>query len=634
MRAFIPCRALLPALILGAGLMFSPARADDRAPCDNRDTPPDVKIAACSARLSRNEVKGKDLAITLCNRGVGYAAKGDYDNALADYDKSIGVDPTYARAFDSRGNAYYSKRDYDRAIADYGQAIKLDPNSAIPLRNRALAYRVKRDYDRALVDLNEALRLDPKFRDAINDRGLVYEVKNDYDRAIAEFSEVVRLDPKFAPAFFSRGLVYGAKGDVDRMKADYDKAIELNPTQAAYLNGRVYVWLRKNDTDHAMADAEQALRIAPTFGYLYNTRGEVWRAKGDLDRAIADYNEALLRTPNLAVALVNRGAAYRAKGDLSRAIGDLDEAIRRYSSYGTAYAERGLALQAKGDRDRARSDFEQVTTLPATNEGARKALAVAREQLAALGGPVSSSSTTIAPRTIPGRRVALVIGNSAYTAVPALANPQRDAAAVAATLRNVGFQKVTLESDLTREKLFNALRAFAGEAEQADWAIVYYAGHGVEMNGINYVIPIDAKLATDRDVEFEAVALDKIMSAVDGAKKLRVVLLDACRDNPFTNQMRRSVASRSIGRGLAEVEPDAGMLVVYAAKHGQTALDGDGTNSPFVTALINRMKTPGIEIRRLFDLVRDDVLATTNRRQQPFSYGSVSGAEDFYFVQK
>jgi uncharacterized caspase-like protein len=113
-----------------------------------------------------------------------------------------------------------------------------------------------------------------------------------------------------------------------------------------------------------------------------------------------------------------------------------------------------------------------------------------------------------------------------------------------------------------------------------------------------------------------------------------VVLLDACRDNPFANQMRRSVASRSIGRGLAEVEPDAGTLVVYAAKHGQTALDGDGGNSPFVTALISRMKTPGIEVRRLFDLVRDDVLAMTNRRQQPFSYGSVSGAEDFYFVQK
>jgi tetratricopeptide (TPR) repeat protein len=629
-------RIVLSVFLLLAGLMFlpAPAAADDRALCDNQDTPPDARIAACAARISRNEVKGKDLAITLRNRGLGYAAKGDYDRAIADFEASISADPNYAKAFDSRGSAYYGKHDYDRAIADFERAIKLDPANAIFFRNRALCYRVKRDYDHALADLNEALRIDAKFRDAINDRGIVYEIKNDYDRAIADFSEAVRIDPKFAPAYFSRGVVYGVKGDVDRMLADYDKAIELNPTQAGYFNARAYAWLRKADTDHAMADVEQAIRLAPTFGYVYNTRGEVWRAKGDLDRAIADYSEALLRTPNLGSALVNRGVAYRLKGDLTRAMTDLDEAVRRYWKYGLAYAERGLTLAAKGDRDRARSDFEQVTTLPATNESARKALATAREQLAALGVVAGGVPAAANVSLVPGRRIALVIGNSAYAAVPALSNPQRDAAAVAATLRSIGFQKVELEADLTREKLFNTLRAFAGEAEQADWAVVYYAGHGIEMNGTNYLIPVDAKLATDRDVEFEAVALDKVLSAVDGAKKLRVVLLDACRDNPFSNQMRRSVASRSIGRGLAEVEPDAGTLVVYAAKHGQTALDGEGANSPFVTALINRMKTPGIEVRRLFDLVRDDVLSATSRRQQPFSYGSVSGAEDFYFLQR
>jgi len=128
------------------------------------------------------------------------------------------------------------------------------------------------------------------------------------------------------------------------------------------------------------------------------------------------------------------------------------------------------------------------------------------------------------------------------------------------------------------------------------------------------------------------VPLDMVMNAVDGAKRLRLVLLDACRDNPFVGQMRKSVATRSIGRGLARVEPDAGTLVVYAARHGQVALDGDGSNSPFVSALVSRMNTPGLEVRRLFDLVRDDVMAATNRRQQPFSYGSISGSEEFFFA--
>jgi uncharacterized caspase-like protein len=122
------------------------------------------------------------------------------------------------------------------------------------------------------------------------------------------------------------------------------------------------------------------------------------------------------------------------------------------------------------------------------------------------------------------------------------------------------------------------------------------------------------------------------MTAVEGASKLRLVLLDACRDNPSAQQMRRTGASRSIGRGLARIEPEAGTLVVYAAKNGETALDGDAANSPFAAALLARMRTPGLEIRRLFDFVRDDVLSATDRRQQPFSYGSLSASQDFYFV--
>src|SRR5262249_54890614 len=151
------------------------------------------------------------------------------------------------------------------------------------------------------------------------------------------------------------------------------------------------------------------------------------------------------------------------------------------------------------------------------------------------------------------------------------------------------------------------------------WAVIYFAGHGVEMDGVNYLIPVDASLITDRDVTFEAVPLGQVLAAVDGAKKLHLVVLDACRNNPFLSQMRRTVAFRSIGRGLGKVEPEAGTLVVYAAKHGELALDGDGHNSPFVTALVDRITTPGLEIRRLFDLIRDDVIAATNRKQHPFS---------------
>src|SRR5581483_9691194 len=140
-----------------------------------------------------------------------------------------------------------------------------------------------------------------------------------------------------------------------------------------------------------------------------------------------------------------------------------------------------------------------------------------------------------------GRRVALVVGNGAYKNVHALPNPPRDAKLIASVLHDVGFQTVISVSDLTRDKFFDALKTFADEAEKADWAVVYYAGHGFEIGGVNYLVPVDAKLAADKDAEKEAVALEQAIAAVGGARKLRLVMLDACRDNPFAATMQRTI---------------------------------------------------------------------------------------------
>ena len=233
-----------------------------------------------------------------------------------------------------------------------------------------------------------------------------------------------------------------------------------------------------------------------------------------------------------------------------------------------------------------------------------------------------------------GKRVALVIGNGAYKYAPSLTNPTKDADALASTFKSVGFDNVIEATNQSQQDLLKSLKQFSKEADGAEWAVVYYSGHGIEVSGKNYLIPIDAQMKVDRDVELETVDVGKLLAATDGAKKLKLVVLDACRDNPFASQMRRTVATRSIGRGLAQLEPEAGTLVVYAAKHGEQALDGEGKNSPFAASLISRMQTPGLEVRRLFDSVRDDVMETTQGKQQPFVYGSLSAREDFFFVNK
>jgi uncharacterized caspase-like protein len=224
------------------------------------------------------------------------------------------------------------------------------------------------------------------------------------------------------------------------------------------------------------------------------------------------------------------------------------------------------------------------------------------------------------------KRVALVLGNSAYQNVPPLPNPVNDGAVIAATLKNAGFDVVDARRNLSSTEMRRALRDFSDTARDADIAVVYYAGHGVEVDGINYLIPVDAKLERDTDVFDEAFSLERVLLAAEPAKQLRLVILDACRDNPFAKQMKRVAVSRAIGRGLAKVEPDSpNTLIAYSAKAGSTAQDGDGNNSPFALALAKHLTTPGLDIRRALGFVRDDVLKSTGNRQEPFVYGSLGG---------
>jgi uncharacterized caspase-like protein len=224
------------------------------------------------------------------------------------------------------------------------------------------------------------------------------------------------------------------------------------------------------------------------------------------------------------------------------------------------------------------------------------------------------------------KRVALVFGNSAYQNVAALPNPVNDGAMMAATLKEAGFDVVDSRHDLTAAETRRVLRDFADRARDADIAVVYYAGHGLEVDGTNYLIPVDAKLERDTDVYDEAFSLDRVLLAIEPAKRLRLVILDACRDNPFAKSMKRTVASRAIGLGLAKIEPTSpNMLIAYSAKAGSTAMDGDGRNSPFTIALAKHLATPGLDVRRAFGFVRDDVLRSTSNRQEPFVYGSLGG---------
>ena len=227
------------------------------------------------------------------------------------------------------------------------------------------------------------------------------------------------------------------------------------------------------------------------------------------------------------------------------------------------------------------------------------------------------------------KRVALVVGNSAYQTVPQLPNPSRDANAVAKMFRDAGFDTVEVQLNVGNLEFKRAIRRFETTADQADIAVVYYAGHGLEIGGTNYLIPVDARLASDRDADDESILLERLVSSADGAKRLRLIILDACRDNPFVTTMKRErkMASRAaVAAGLGKVEPTStDTLIAYAAKAGSTADDGVGDHSPFTTAVLKNLTVPGLDVRLAFGRVRDEVLKSTGNRQEPFVYGSLGG---------
>lgn len=223
-------------------------------------------------------------------------------------------------------------------------------------------------------------------------------------------------------------------------------------------------------------------------------------------------------------------------------------------------------------------------------------------------------------------RVALVIGNGAYEKVPELPNPTRDAVDIGRALERLDF-RVTQVKNVTAQEMRKAVVEFGRSAEGADLAVVFYAGHGMEVGGENWLIPISAELRSDTDIESEAISLRSVSLQVSKARKLGLVILDACRNNPFAAKMKRSISTRAVARGLAPTEPSDNVLIAYAARDGTTASDGDGRNSPFTEALLRHIETPGLEISFLFRRVRDDVMLATKRAQQPFVYGSLSREE-------
>jgi len=610
-------------------------------------------------RLQPNEIPG------YLNRATAKIDQGNLDGAIADLSEAIRINPTSSAGYTRRGDAWRLKGDFAKAMEDHDQAIKLE-RTAEAFNNRALVWKDEHDLEHALADLDEAILIDPKFFLAFANRGDILRVQGKREQALVNLDKAVSLNPKSPIPLTFRADCYRDRGELQRALTDYNAAIRNVPDFVGAFVGRGLTYERLGNTANAKLDFQKALTLSADadvslakparelakLRLAQITDNEVAKAKVAADAAKGKVAAIAAETAEAgkAVQLASQErvradeeakqkiqADARAKKELEAHI---NSEVEKRTSAAVAEAQARMEAEAAvraaaGARELAEAEAkaraEAETKAKSEFEQRLRAEIQARDEATALEAKRKQVADEARRSKELGVRVALVIGNSAYQEAPLLPNPQRDSQAVAEVFKKLGFQTVVSGRNLRHDELLSKLREFDDLAAAADWAVIFYAGHGLEMDSVNYLLPIDAQLLSDRDVEDEAISLDRMLRATERAKKLRLVILDSCRDNPFLVKMHRKVASRSIGRGLAKIEPEGGTLVVYAARDGQTAGDGDGDHSPFTTAFLKNVVDPNLEINLLFRRVRDEVFRETQHRQEPFTYGSLPG-DSFYFA--
>ena len=418
--------------------------------------------------------------------------------------------------------------------------------------------------------------------------------------AIADYNTATKLDRNYVSAYTNRGVALARKGDYDCALVEYNTALRLDPNDADVYNNRGVSFDEKGDLDRAIADYSEAIRLNPKYAFAYNNRGFAWKNKGEYDLAIADYSEAIRLNPKYVNALANRAFAYEKKGKLPEALADFRSALDMDSS------RRELNQDVRR--------LEQRLLKPAATE-------------AAIGPePVGSKPAATSSPAQRERRVALVIGNGTYENAPVLPNPRNDAADMAAVLRQLDFDVID-GRDLDRREMEKKIREFSRKIENADLALFYYAGHGLQVTGKNYLVPIDAKLEREGDLSFEAIDVDVVLQQLENGPRANLVFLDACRNNPLARNLARSLGIRSaaVGMGLASIQGGIGTMIVYATQPNNVALDGDGRNSPFTAALLAHLPNPGVDISIVLRRVRADVIRATNQKQVPWDHSSLVG---------
>ena len=593
-------------------------------------------------------------AAAYIGRGNALALKGEVDRAIADLDKAIELDPKlpvghFTRAllwlnksnfnaglrditealrlapdnaayYDIRASIFTDKEDFDGAIADYAKAIGLEPKNWRLYARRAEIHRIKGELDLALQDYKNAFDVAPDMPDMAelyNNRGLVWRDKADYESALADFGEAIIRNPNYSVPYINRGEIWYLKKDIAKALADFNKALAIIPNPIAYAyRGRA--WLALDDREHAFADFKEALRVSPNDISALEGRGEAYEQSGDFDKARADYERALS---------IGRGKNPPSDWPAQARARERLEALKQQEAKVAAEKARQeqetkLAAEKARQEQEAKVAAEKARREEDAKVAAEKARQEQEAKVAAEKARREEEAKVAAEkaRQQEGKRVALVIGNSNYSLGP-LQNPKNDADDVTAALQRLHFE-VAGRRDLTIRDFDKAIDTFEAKAEEADVALFFFSGHGVQIDKRGFLAPIDVNTESESVALRSLEPIQEVVSRIEHSAKVSVIVIDACRDSPLQERLRRIAVEKNRGlvptKGLPPVSiVGSNTLIVYATAPGETASDGVDRNSPFAAALLRHIETPGLEIEQMFKHVTADVLAATAGKQQP-----------------
>lgn len=602
------------------------------APAARADTAAD--LAACADERVKTEMLPMEVlagAQAACDRALEGAAGADERQKAAFFRGLLRFLQVMQAGMALEANPDGSMPDYRPPTPDDVAAALGDVETAIaldgPLKGEALALRITirqtvGQSAEAAADIETAITTSPDAATPLVQRALEAERRGDAGAALADLSRALEIDPRSGPALTARAFLLRRLGHLAPAREDLAAAIALGPPY------RRLALIQKSEIELRIGDMRAA------FTDLTAAARETADMTGDDARAMN--RDLLLRAGNLALDSLKDPAAAEALFHEAAALGR--------GEWGWQLG-LGRSAEARGERDKAITIYEEILAgtrampnLLERNEAGWRLRRLTQPLLQQRAGSfLPGFEFGIVPaRAAPDglKRLAFVIGAGGYSALPRLPNATRDATAIANRLADIGFDAVEIAEDIARANLTELPRHIAERASEADIVVVFYAGHGVETGGTNYLIPVDAVLENEGQLRTTTLALQDLVAAAGKARKGALVIVDACRDDPFA-EAKAVAASRGLARPLSqETVPDRmhmglaaastpprNSVILYSTQPGETAADGEDLDSPFVIGLPRTLSTPGLSLSEVVSRTATEVSGLTNGRQVPAAYG-------------